>query len=119
MSAYELAHELAKALRESEEYVKFLAAKEKIMVDEGNRKMVSNFQIKQWEIQQAQAFNQEIDIEKQQELERLYSLLSINPRTREYIEAEFKISKLVNDVQKIIGEAMQEALPVGFEDLIQ
>lgn len=119
MSAYDLAHQLAKALRESEEFINFIHAKEKILADEGNRKMVSNFQLKQWEIQQAQAFHQDIAEDKQQELESLYSLLSLNPLTREYLEAEFQISRLVNDVQKIIGEAMQEALPVGYEDLMQ
>ncbi|MHB1652100.1 MAG: YlbF family regulator [Desulfitobacteriaceae bacterium] len=119
MSAYELARELARALRESEEYIKFMDVKKEIMANEGNRKMMRDLQVKQWEIQQAQMFQEDIDAEKQQDLERLYSLLSLNPRAREYLEAEFEVSRLINDVQTIIGEAVQEALPVGFEDLVQ
>ncbi|GAB6173478.1 YlbF family regulator [Paradesulfitobacterium aromaticivorans] len=116
MSVIDLAHQLAQALQESEEYRQFLEAKDKVRADESNYKMVKNFQLKQWEIQQAQLLQQEVGFEKQQELEGLYSLLSISPRSREYLQAEFQISRLMNDVQKIIGEAVKDALPLGFEE---
>ena len=116
MSTYETAQQLAQEIQESEEYRSFLGAKEKIKADESNYKMIRDFQLKQFEIQQAQLFQLEVSEEKQQELERLYSLLSLNPVARQYLEAEFRISRLVNDVQKIIGDAIQEALPIGFEE---
>lgn len=116
MSTYETAQQLAQEIQESEEYRSFLGAKEKIKADESNYKMILDFQLKQFEIQQAQLFQLEVSEEKQQELERLYSLLSLNPVARQYLEAEFRISRLVNDVQKIIGDAIQEALPIGFEE---
>ncbi len=114
--AIELAHQLARALQESEEYRRFIAAKDKVRTDEKNYKMVKNFQLKQWEIQQAQLLQHEVGFDKQQELESLYSLLSINPNSRVYLQAEFEISRLINDVQKIIGEAVKDALPLGFEE---
>lgn len=117
VSSYEVAHELAQQLQDSEEFRSFMAAKKKILADEGNHKMIRDFQHKQMEVQQAQLFQHEVSPEIQQDLERLYSLLSLNPMAREYLEAEFRISRLVNDVQKIIGEAIQEALPIGFEEL--
>jgi len=117
MSTYETAHLLAQEITESDEYRAFIVAKEKIKADESNYKMIRDFQLKQFEIQQAQLFQLEISEDKQQDLERLYSLLSLNPVAREYLEAEFRISRLVNDVQKIIGDAIQEALPIGFEEL--
>lgn len=116
MAAIELARQLAQALQESEEYRRFIAVKDKVRTDEANYKMVKNFQIKQWEIQQAQLLEQEVGFDKQQELESLYSLLSINPNSRAYLQAEFEISRLINDVQKIIGEAVKDALPLGFEE---
>lgn len=117
MSTYETAQQLAQEIQESDEYRSFIGAKEKIKADESNYKMIRDFQLKQFEIQQAQLFQLEVSEEKQQELERLYSLLSLNPVARQYLEAEFRISRLVNDVQKIIGDAIQEALPIGFEEL--
>lgn len=117
MSTYETAHLLAQEITESDEYRAFIVAKEKIKADESHYRMIRDFQLKQFEIQQAQLFQLEISEDKQQDLERLYSLLSLNPAAREYLEAEFRISRLVNDVQKIIGDAIQEALPIGFEEL--
>lgn len=117
MAAYDLAYELARTLKESDEFKQFLKSKEKVMSDAGNHKMVREFQLKQWEIREAQMFEKEISEEKQQELERLYSLVSLNPTAREYLETEFRVSRIVNDIQKIIGEAIQDAMPIGFEDL--
>jgi len=117
MATSDLAHELARTLKESDEFKQFLKSKEKVMSDANNHKMVREFQLKQWEIREAQMLEQEISEEKQQELERLYSLVSISPMAREYIEAEFEMSCIVNDIQKIIGEAIQDAMPIGFEEI--
>ncbi|WP_068966389.1 YlbF family regulator, partial [Desulfosporosinus sp. BG] len=84
--------------------------------DASNHKMLREFQLKQWEIREAHMLDQEISEEKQQELERLYSLVSINPAAREYLEAEFEVSRIVNDIQRIIGEAIQDVMPIGFEE---
>lgn len=115
MSAYDAAQKLAQEIKESEEYLTFIGAKEKIKANENNYKIIRDFQLKQFEIQQAQLFQLDIAEEKQQELERLYSLLSLNSAARQYLEAEFRISRLINDIQKIIGDAIQDALPIGFE----
>ncbi len=117
MFAYDLARELALALKESDEFKQFNKSKEKITSDESNHKMVREFQLKQWEIREAQMLDTEISEEKLQELERLYSLVSLNPTAREYLESEFEVSRIVNDIQKIIGEAIQDAMPIGFEKL--
>jgi len=117
MPANDVAHELARTLKESDEFKQFLKSKEKVMSDSNNHKMIRDFQLKQWEIREAQMLETEVSEEKQQELERLYSLVSLNPAAREYLEAEFEVSRMVNDIQKIIGEAIQDALPIGFEEL--
>ena len=117
MAANELAHELARTLKESDEFKHFLKSKAKVMSDANNHKMIQEFQLKQWEIREAQMLETEISEERQQELERLYSLVSLNPAAREYLEAEFEVSRMVNDIQKIIGEAIQDAMPIGFEEL--
>lgn len=117
MAANDLAHELARTLKESDEFKQFLKSKEKVMSDINNHKMIREFQLRQWEIRDAQMLEAEISEEKQQELERLYSLVSLNPTAREYLEAEFEVSRMVNDIQKIIGEAIQDAMPIGFDEL--
>lgn len=117
MATNDLAHELARSLKESDEFKRFLESKAKVMSDANNHKMIREFQLKQWEIREAQMLETEISEERQQELERLYSLVSLNPAAREYLEAEFEVLRMVNDIQKIIGEAIQDAMPIGFEEL--
>ncbi len=117
MAANDLAYELARILKESVEFKQFHKSKEKVMSDSYNHKMIREFHMKQWEIREAQLLEAEVSEEKQQELERLYSLVSLTPAAREYLEAEFEVSRMVNDIQKIIGEAIQDALPIGFEEL--
>lgn len=117
MAANDLAHELARTLKESDEFKQFIISKEKVMSDAGNHKMIRDFQLKQWEIREAQMLDTEVSEERLQELERLYSLLSLNPAAREYLEAEFEVSRMVNDIQIIIGEAIQNAMPIGFEEI--
>ncbi|HZK83831.1 MAG TPA: YlbF family regulator [Desulfosporosinus sp.] len=117
MAANDLAHELARTLKESNEFKQFLKSKQKVMSDTNNHKMIREFQLKQWEIREAQMLDTEVSEERQQELERLYSLVSLNPAAREYLEAEFEVSRMVNDIQIIIGEAIQDAMPIGFEEL--
>lgn len=116
MSVLGTAHQLAQEIKESEEYQFFIFAKEALKNDDKNYRIIRDFQIKQMEIQQAQLFGLDISEEKQQEMEQLYSLLSLNPAARAYLEAEFKISRLISDVQRIIGEAIIDALPIGFDD---
>jgi cell fate (sporulation/competence/biofilm development) regulator YlbF (YheA/YmcA/DUF963 family) len=117
MAAHDLAHELARTLKESEEFKRFLESKKNVLSDEYNHKIVREFQLKQWEIREAQMLQQEVSEEKQQELERLYSLVSLNPAARKYLEDEFEVSRIVNDIQRIIGEAIQEAMPIGYEEI--
>jgi len=116
MAANDLAYELARTLKDSDVFKQFLKSKEKVKSNAGHHKMVCEFQLKQWEIREAQMMDQEISEEKQQELERLYSLVSLNPAAREYLEAEFEVSRMVNDIQRIIGEAIQDVMPIGFEE---
>jgi cell fate (sporulation/competence/biofilm development) regulator YlbF (YheA/YmcA/DUF963 family) len=116
MNPYDIAHQLATALNTSEEYRAFIAAKEKVKTDAANTKMLADFQLKQFELQQLQMLGQEISQDKQQELERSYSLLSLNPSIKEYLEAEFRFSRLINDVQKILADGIQEAVPVAYEN---
>jgi len=117
LAANDLAHELARTLKESDEFKQFIKSKNKVMSDANNHKMIREFQLKQWEIREAQMLDTEISEEKLQELERLYSLVSLNPTAREYLESEFEVTRIVNDIQKIIGEAIQDAMPIGVDEL--
>ncbi len=115
-SIYDSAHQLADAIRTSEEYRQFMEAKEAMLSNEIHRKMLTEFHAKQVELQHAQIMEDEHATEKMEDLERLYSMLSLHPAARTYLEHEFRISRLFSDVHAILGEAMKEVIPIGFEE---
>lgn len=115
-SINEYAHQLADAIRSSEEYRQFMAAKETVMENDADRKMLMEFHAKQLEFRHAQLLQADNNVDMMEDLERLYSVLSLNPSARAYLEQEFRISRVFNDVHAILGEAMKEAVPIGFEE---
>lgn len=117
MSPYELTHQLVASIRASEEYKNYLDAKQKLKNDEEYYEIVKNFQKKQFEIKQAQFLKKDISPEQKEEYERLFRLLSSSSTCKEYLDAEFRVSRLISDIQRILGEVVQEIMPVGLEDL--
>lgn len=61
MNHYDYAHNLARALKESEEYQAMLKAKEQMEADPKNKEMLLEFRKFQWEMQKSQALQEEID----------------------------------------------------------
>ncbi len=59
-NVYDIAYELASALKESNEVKRFKAAKEKIEKDEKLKQMVLDFKKKQFELEQKRLQGQEV-----------------------------------------------------------
>ena len=105
MSVSERAYELAKTLRESEEYRKYAEAKEKLQKDEENANILQEFRRKQIELQIAEMAGEDIENCLEQ-LESIYQVLSMNPVVNEFLTAEYRLARLMTDVNRIIGEAL-------------
>ncbi|WP_148134311.1 YlbF family regulator [Candidatus Formimonas warabiya] len=105
MSVYDRAHELARTLQESEEYRKYSEAKEKLQRDEENANMLQEFRRKQLELQIAEMSGEDIEKNAEQ-LERIYEILSLNPTINEFLTAEYRLARVMTDIQRIIGEAL-------------
>ncbi|MBC7342792.1 MAG: YlbF family regulator [Clostridia bacterium] len=113
MTAYDKAHELAEALAKSEEYRAYVEAKQKLEQDRANSAMLDEFRKHQLELQIAEITGQEIDEEKAQQLDHLYQILSLNPTINEFLSAEYRLARLLADIQKIIGEAVKAWFPAN------
>jgi len=116
MTAYDKAHELAKLLEGSEEYNLFRKAKHSLEQDQENVKMIHDFRRKQLEIQMAQISGMEIDEEYIKQTEKLYEVLSMNSQINEYFNAEYRLSKMMSDIQKILGDAVSEWFSLELKD---
>ncbi|MBP2016835.1 cell fate (sporulation/competence/biofilm development) regulator YlbF (YheA/YmcA/DUF963 family) [Symbiobacterium terraclitae] len=111
VNVYDHAHSLARALKESHEYRSFVAAREKIKGKASAEKMIEDFHKRQLELQAQVLQGKELTQEQKEGLERLYSVLSQDVDIRDYLMAEQRLGTLLNDVYKIISDAVDVELP--------
>lgn len=106
MSVYNKAHDLARELTASVEYQDYLKAKENLEKDKPNMMLLEEFRRKQWEVQMAQFLGQEIEEEVINQLDQVYQALSLNPLINEFLMAEYRLTRLLGDVQKILSTSL-------------
>lgn len=109
MNIYDKAHELARGLKQSEEYRAFLAAKTALATDPDAKKMVQDFLRKKME-QEYEALAGKEDAAKTEALQRMYELLAVNAKARDFLAAYFRFQRTMADISKIIGESVAEGL---------
>ena len=110
--AYDLAHQLAKAIKDSDEYKSFIEKKEALDQDERNKKMVEDFQKQILEIQLAYMSGKEISEEELEKIGKLEEVLNLNPVINSYFQAELRFSQLIQDINNIIGEAIEDVIDI-------
>lgn len=106
MNVYDAAHNLAKAIKESDELTKFKELQAQMFAKEDIKSQFDTFQKLQMEIQTAQMTGQPVDEEKMKEAQNLFDLLQKDPITNQYFLAEMKLNQMMGDVTKIISDAM-------------
>lgn len=106
-NVYDLAHKLARAIKDSSEYKSFVEKKEILNTGEKNKKMVEDFQEQVLELQMDYMAGKEIDEKKVEKIGKLEEVLTLNPMINQYFQAELRFSQLVQDINNIIGDAIQ------------
>ena len=106
MNVYDQAHNLARAIKESEEFKQYDYLKKVIDQKEDLSKMVKDFQAKQFELQAKQMMGEEMTPEMMQSIQELYQIIMTDPTASQYMQAEMRFSLMMNDVYKILGEVM-------------
>jgi len=113
---YDKAHELARALKSSEEYLKLLAAQEKLSADQAALKMFLDYRRKEIAYQTAMMSGQKPDDSEIKSLERLAEIVGLNSAVRDYIQAEARFGVIFGDVQRIIGDSVKELSSMYTQD---
>ncbi len=106
MNVYDMAHNLARAIKDSQEYKDYEAQKIEIEKNEDLSKMIKDFQAKQLELQLKQMSGESIQGDIMTSAQELYKIVMANPKASEYMQTEMRFSIMMNDVNKIIGEAI-------------
>lgn len=104
MNPYDASHALAKALRESSEYTSFQEARDALKGDQSARNMLVDFRTQQFNLQKQKLSGLEIAPEQEDKLEKLFQVISLNLTLKHFMEAEYRLNVLLQDVQNIIAE---------------
>lgn len=107
-NAHDVAYDLEKAIKESEQFVNLKEAYEALNNDEPAKKMFDNFRNMNMELQQKQAQGQEVTEEEVQKLQQQAQVIQQNETIGKLMETEQAMNTFVNDLNKIIMTPLEE-----------
>lgn len=116
MNVYNCAHQLAKALKESDEYIVYKNLEIKVKANPDVKVMMDDFRRRQFEVQSAQMMGQKVDESKILKLQELHQILMKDSIISEYMQAEFRLTQMMADIYKILGEAVDLDFDLNRED---
>lgn len=105
MNPYDAARRLTRALQESTEFKEYSEAQKILTGDSVAREMIVDFRKEQLRLQKQEFSGLEVAPEQAEKLEKLFEVINLNLTVKRFLDAEFRFSRLIGDIQKIIGEA--------------
>ena len=110
MNVYDTANKLAQEIKQSEEYINYKKIKELVDSNAELKNKIDEFEKVRYETQLI-ALQQGTDDEaKMRHLQELYGKLIQNEEASKYFDAEMKFNILIADVNKIIGQVVQDLM---------
>lgn len=107
---YDKAHELARAITESEIYQDFLNAMKLIEQNPTNKEKLISFRSKQVEINRMQMMGENVSEEKAKEVSQEYAKLSQDADLGKFLQAEGQFIQMFNDIQEIIQGTIESKM---------
>ena len=109
---YDKAHELQKAMRESEEFKALMEAQTAVESDATAKGLVETFLLQQmqWEYAKMAQAPEEAELMKKQE--ELMPMIQANSNAQNYLQAHMRWSQVANDIYRIISEPITEAMKI-------
>ena len=104
MNPYDLAHQLAKSMKESEEYREYQRLRESAYEDETNRALLDEYKRLQFRMQAKLASGETMPEEDFQRLQQIGTLLQFNPDVSSYLLAEFRFQRMLSEIFKILAD---------------
>ncbi len=105
---YDKAYELARAIRESEEYRDVAACKAQVDAQPEAQRMLDDFRKRQMDAQMRQLRGETVAEEELQQLQRLYETIQLHTDIRRLLEAERRLMLMMDDIQRILAEPLEE-----------
>ena len=105
MNVYDQAHQLAAAIKESDEFKRYEAGKMQVQGNEDLKNMINDFQKRSMDLQIKQLQGEQPDPEDLANVQRLLGVITMDPLASQYLESEMRFSLMMKDVFDIIQEA--------------
>jgi cell fate (sporulation/competence/biofilm development) regulator YlbF (YheA/YmcA/DUF963 family) len=105
---YDVAYNLEKALRGSDEFKTLKRLYDEVNADESASKMFENFRNIQLNLQQKQMSGEEITEEEIQQAQKSVQLVQQHEKIAQLMAAEQRLSMLVTELNKIIMKPLEE-----------
>ena len=106
MNVYDEAHGLARAIKESNEFKEFDRMRKEVEQDPDVSQMLGELQKLQIELQTAQMTGSQPDQNTMSRMQSLSTMLAAKPLAAKFMQTEAAFSVMMNDVFRIIGEAV-------------
>ncbi|EDW22950.1 YlbF family regulator [Bacillus sp. FSL K6-4563] len=108
VNVYDVAYDLEKALRHSEEYSTLKNLYDEVNADESSKRMFDNFRDIQVNLQQKQMTGQEITQEEVEQAQKTVALVQQHDKISQLMEAEQRVSVLIGELNKVIMKPLEE-----------
>ena len=110
MNVYDTVNKLAQEIKQSEEYITYKMAKEAINLNVELKNKIDEFEKARYEAQIVALQTGKDDDAKMRHVQELYGELIQNQEASKFFDAEIKFNILIADVNKIIGQVVQEVM---------
>ena len=107
MNVYDEAHSLAKAIKESNEFKEFDRMRKAVDADKETSDMLKELTELQVQLQTAQMVGQQPDKDVIARFQSLNTMAMTKPLAMQYMQAQFALATMMNDVFGIVGEAIK------------
>ena len=107
MNIYDSAHQLARNIKNSNEYKEFKKYMNELKKDKHASKILEELRNAQLDLQRSQVLGGKIDQNKVNKLEEIYKMASLNPKISNYLQSELKFMQIMEDINKIIANAVE------------
>jgi cell fate (sporulation/competence/biofilm development) regulator YlbF (YheA/YmcA/DUF963 family) len=108
VNLHDSAYELGNAIRNSDEYITLKKLYDEVNADESAKQMFEKFRNMQMELQQKQMAGQEIQQGEIAQAQILVSDVQQNEKISKLMEAEQRMSTIVNELNQIVLKPLEE-----------
>ena len=106
MATYDKAYELARVLKESDEYKEYQEAKRAVQENEAALSILRDYQRKRLEYEMGLISGKEPDPSKKADLDKISEIVVMHGPVKRFLAAEERVMLMMSDIQRILTEAL-------------